>query len=70
MLNDTYLTLHVHSSSTVKTVDNKHINIANIKHGDVIRCVIRIQGVSRIMNKNDSHYRIHHSVPAMCKVSM
>jgi len=42
--------------------------MAEVVPGDVIRCVIRLQGVSQMVAHNELRLRLHHSVPAVWKL--
>jgi len=44
--------------------------VSDLKPGDIIRCVIRVQGVSQITNKAGNRLRLQHSVPSIWAVSM
>jgi hypothetical protein len=34
----------------------------------VIRCVVRLQGISQLFHRNELRLRLHHSVPAVWKL--
>jgi hypothetical protein len=65
LLDHTSLSLFVYPTVTIKTQDGRPCYVMNLRQGDVIRCVIRLQGVSHFMNRDQPRLRLHHSVPYM-----
>ena len=65
LLERTLLSVYVTPHTTVKMPDGMGKPVTELKPGDRIRCVIRIQGISQLMNKDGFHLRIHHSVPSI-----
>jgi len=41
------------------------MRVADLKPGDTIRCIIRLQGISQISHRNELRLRLHHSVPTI-----
>jgi hypothetical protein len=71
LLEHTLLSLYVNPMTTIKynTINNKRSEkISDIKMGDTVRCVIRIQGISQVLGKDGFHLRVHHSIPAIYKL--
>ena len=58
------LSLFIYPTAHVKRA-NSYSRISDLKPGDKIRCVIRLQGVSQLLNRNELRLRLHHSVPAV-----
>jgi dynactin complex subunit len=65
LLNDNILSLYIFPTSNIKTKDNTTCKMMNIKSGDTIRCVIRLQGISQIYTKHGIRLRLQHSVPSI-----
>lgn len=65
LLDDTVLSLFIYPTVIVKKEKGPSCTISDLKKGDVIRCVIRLQGVSQIINKGELRLRLHHSVPSI-----
>jgi hypothetical protein len=61
MLNKSCLSLYIHPN----TVLSNGASIATIVPGDMIRCVIRIQGISQITGKEGMRLRLHHYIPSI-----
>jgi hypothetical protein len=63
--------LHIYPATNVRTSDGTKVSIVQLKAGDMIRAVIRIQGVARINKFNsyngvyDFFFRIYHTIPTM-----
>jgi hypothetical protein len=63
--------LHIYPATNVRTSDGTKVSIVQLKAGDMIRAVIRIQGVARINKFNsynglyDFFLRIYHTIPTM-----
>ena len=58
------LSLFIYPTAHVKRA-NGLSRVSDLKPGDKIRCVIRLQGVSQLLNRNELRLRLHHSVPAV-----
>ena len=65
LLNDTVLYIYVYPTATVKKRDGTTMKMAELKSGDMIRCVIRFHGISQIQTKSGMRLRIQHSVPTI-----
>ena len=62
LINEATLNLYIYPNTLVKKNDGTTVKITDIKNGDVVRCVIRIQGITATKN---NRYRLLHSTPAM-----
>jgi len=59
------LSLYIYPTTLVKLENGTTHPISEIKTGDVIRCAIRLQGISQIISKDGLRLRLHHSVSSM-----
>ena len=64
ILTKSILSLYIHPGTILKD----GTPISEIQPGDIIRCVIRIQGISQIIAKDGMRLRLHHYIPSMWKV--
>jgi hypothetical protein len=55
-----YPSLMIQSSTTDASLAKK---ISDLKPDDLIRCIIRLQGISLIHKKDRMYLRLHHTVP-------
>lgn len=69
LLNDNILCLYVFPTFTVKKQDGSTCKIADLKPGDLIRCVVRLQGVSSIYSKQYFRLRLQHSLSSIWQIS-
>jgi hypothetical protein len=69
LLEDSTLSLYVFPTSLIKKADNTIIKVSELQTGDIIRCVIRLQGISQVRNKFGIRLRLQHSIPSMWKIS-
>ena len=69
LLDGTTLSLFIYPTVFVKTNTGQTCRISELKAGDSIRCVIRLQGVSQLFHRDELRLRLHHSVPAVWKLS-
>ena len=69
LLEDSVLSLYIFPTTNIKKEDNTLCKISDLKEGDIIRCVIRLQGISHIQNKYGSCLRLQHSVPSLWYLS-
>ena len=69
LLEDSTLSLYIFPTALIKKSDNNIIKVAELQSGDMIRCVIRLQGISQIRNKFGIRLRLQHSIPSMWKIS-
>ena len=58
----------LNGASFAHTGNSAPLRVADLKPGDRIRCVIRLQGVSQLLNRNELRLRLHHSVPALWSI--
>lgn len=65
LLDGYILSLFIYPTITVKKESGDHCRVCDLKKGDVIRCVIRIQGISQIINREELRMRLHHSIPSI-----
>ena len=65
LLNESTLCLYIFPTTLVKKCDETMCKISELKPGDSIRCILRLQGVSQINHKNGTFMRLQHSVPAI-----
>lgn len=74
MLIKSVLSLYIHPNTILKnngiSINNNTsgIAISDIQPGDMVRCVIRIQGISQLVGKDGLRLRLHHYVPSIWKV--
>lgn len=69
LLEDSTLSLYVFPTTLIKKSDNSVIKVADLQPGDMLRCVIRLQGISQVRNKFGIRLRLQHSIPSMWKIS-
>ena len=62
MITKSILSLYMHPDTMLAHSD---VRISDVKPGDMVRCIIRIQGVSQIMGKDGMRLRLHHYVPSI-----
>lgn len=65
LLNEYILCLYIFPTSLVKKADGTTCKVSELKPGSLIRCVVRLQGVSQITNKYGLRLRLQHSVPSL-----
>ena len=63
LLEGTTLSLYIFPTSTIKD-NNSTYKVSDLKSGDIIRCVIRLQGISQVRGKYGSRLRLQHSIPS------
>lgn len=59
------LSLYIYPTAFIMKESNVYTHVSQLKPGDVIRCIIRLQGISQISNRQDMRLRLHHSVPSI-----
>ncbi len=69
LLDSMTLSLFIYPTVFIKTNTGQTCRISDLKAGDSIRCVSRLQGVSQLFHRNELRLRLHHSVPAVWKLS-
>jgi hypothetical protein len=62
------LSLYVYPTAQVMNANGKEVRMAEIKAGDLLRCVIRFQGVTQLHNRDGLRLRLHHSIPALYRI--
>jgi len=67
LLDGNILSLFIYPTVFVKSKLSS-CRICDLKAGDSIRCVIRLQGISQLYHREELRLRIHHSVPAVWKL--
>ena len=65
LLDNSVLSLYIYPTASIKLANGQHAKIMDLKPGDMIRVVIRLQGISQLMNREMIRLRLHHSVPAI-----
>jgi len=65
LLENSTLSLYIFPTSIVKTSNNIICKVSELKPGDIIRCIIRLQGISQIRGKYSIRLRLQHSIPSM-----
>jgi hypothetical protein len=65
LLADSTLSLYIFPTAIIKKADGTICKVADLKEGDIIRFVIRFQGISQIKNKHGTRLRLQHSIPSM-----
>ena len=65
IIDKSVLSLYIHPNTIVKTRDNVGVPISSLEHGQFIKCIIRIQGISQVCVRNENRLRLHHSVPSL-----
>jgi hypothetical protein len=65
LISGSTLNLYTYPNTTVKKNDGTTVKISEVKNGDTIRCIIRIQGITTTKNNK---YRLVHSVPAVWQI--
>ncbi len=68
LLDNYILSLYIYPTSYVKMSDGTSCRVSELKQGDTIRCIIRLQGISQIGTKDGIRLRLHHSVPFICSI--
>ena len=49
--------------------DGSNTKVSDLEPDDMIRCVIRFQGVSQFINRHGLRLRLQHSVPSIWHLS-
>ena len=63
LLEGNVLSLYIFPTSIVKD-NNSACKVSELVSGNIIRCVIRLQGISQIRNNYGSRLRLQHSIPS------
>jgi len=59
------LSLYIYPTAFVMKPEGHYARVSDLKTGDVIRCIIRLQGISQVTNRPELRLRLHHSVPSI-----
>jgi hypothetical protein len=70
LLEGSILSLYIFPTSIIKNINNSACKVSELVPGDVIRCVIRLQGISQIRNKYGSRLRLQHSIPSSWQIPL
>lgn len=66
LLDNNILCLYIYPNTTVKCADGSNIKLSELKAGDQIRFVIRLQGVSQLWRPTTGlNLRFQHTVPSL-----
>lgn len=65
LLEGSTLSLYIFPTSIVKKSDNTTCKISELMPGDIIRCVIKLQGISQVRGKYGVRLRLQHSIPSL-----
>lgn len=68
LLIDSILSLYIFPTTIIRRIDGTTSKITEVKNGQMIRCVIRLQGISYIMNKHGMRLRLQHYVPSIWQI--
>jgi hypothetical protein len=68
LLDGNMLSVYIYPSSFIQLSSGKTSRISDIKPGDMVRCVIRFQGVSLLHHHDGVRLRLHHSIPSIWKL--
>jgi len=64
LLDGSALSLFIYPTALVQR-ESGMCRVSDLKPGDVVRCVIRLQGVSQLIHREALRLRLHHSVPSL-----
>lgn len=65
LLDGNFLSLYIFPTASIKKNDGTICKVSEIVPGDMIRCVIRFQGISQIRGKYGIRLRLQHSIPSI-----
>ena len=69
LLDGTTLCLYIFPTSIIKRIDGTTCKVSELAPGDMIRCIIRLQGISQVRGKNSIRLRLQHSIPSIWSIS-
>jgi hypothetical protein len=69
LLQDNILSLYIFPTYMVKKSDGSSCKISDLKPGDTIRCIIRLQGVSFMRSKHGIRLRLKHTISSVWQIS-
>ncbi len=65
LLEGSTLSLYVFPTSYVKRMDGSMTRVSDLKEGETIRFIIRLQGISQVRSKYGFRLRLQHSIPSV-----
>lgn len=65
LLDESVLSLYLYPTTKVKRSEGVMGRVSDLKPGDTIRCVIRLQGILQMIYRDGIRLRLHHSVPGI-----
>ncbi len=68
LLDGQWLSIYIYPTTMVCRADGSSCRISEMTAGEMVRCVIRFQGVSQIHHREGMKLRLHHSVPMIWAV--
>jgi hypothetical protein len=68
LLDENVLSIYVYPTTAIKHMNGKTSHVSDIKTGDMIRCIIRFQGVSLLNHRDGTKLRLHHSIPSIWRL--
>ena len=68
LLDGNMLSVYIYPTTFVKQADGGLSRISDVKPGEIIRCVIRFQGVSQLNYRDGMKFRLNHSVPSLWRL--
>ena len=69
LLENSTLSLYIFPTSLVKKNDNTTCKVSDLQPGDIIRCIIRLQGISQVRSKYGTRLRLQHSIPSIWQIT-
>lgn len=68
LLDGSLLSVYLYPTTVVEMASGEFCNVSDLQTGDMIRCVIRFQGVTQLTHREGMRLRLHHSVPKVWKM--
>ena len=68
LLDGSTLCLYIFPTSVIKKADGTICKVSELAAGDMIRCVIRLQGISQVRGKYGVRLRLQHSIPSLWSI--
>jgi hypothetical protein len=65
LLDNNILSLYIFPTVSIKKNDGTICKVSDLVPGDIIRCVVRFQGISQIRGKYGIRLRLQHSIPSL-----
>lgn len=69
LLEGNRLSVYIYPTTMVRHSDGGLCRMSEIAVGNLLRCVIRFQGVSQLQHRDGVKLRLHHSVPMLWRVN-